>query len=76
MQIYPYTLRNEERYLTLNPDGTSQTPEEEIDQLIELGVDGFFTDFPETGSIVVDQVFLNQGMISLNFQRFINGFKP
>ncbi len=55
MQIHPYTLRNEERFLTLNPDGTPQTPEEEFNQLIELGVDGFFTDFPETGRIVVDQ---------------------
>ncbi|MDJ0733020.1 MAG: glycerophosphodiester phosphodiesterase family protein [Nostocaceae cyanobacterium] len=55
MQIHPYTLRDEERYLTLNPDGTPQTPEDEFRQLIELGVDGFFTDFPETGRIVVDQ---------------------
>ncbi len=55
MQIHPYTLRDEERFLTLKPDGTPQTPEDEFNQLIELGVDGFFTDFPETGRIVVDQ---------------------
>ncbi|MEL7242277.1 MAG: esterase-like activity of phytase family protein [Cyanobacteria bacterium J06573_2] len=55
MQIHPYTLRNEERYLTLNPDGTVQTPEGEFEQFIELGVDGFFTDFPETGRIAVNQ---------------------
>ncbi|NET65052.1 MAG: glycerophosphodiester phosphodiesterase [Moorea sp. SIO1G6] len=55
LQIHPYTLRNEERFLTLNPDGTPQSPEDEFRQLIELGVDGFFTDFPETGRIVVDQ---------------------
>jgi glycerophosphoryl diester phosphodiesterase len=48
-------LRNEESFLTLNPDGTPQTPEQEFEQLIELGVDGFFTDFPATGRIVVDQ---------------------
>ncbi|MEL7036133.1 MAG: esterase-like activity of phytase family protein, partial [Cyanobacteria bacterium J06592_8] len=55
LQVHPYTLRNEENFLTLNPDGTPQTPEQEVEQLIELGVDGFFTDFPATGRIVVDQ---------------------
>jgi glycerophosphoryl diester phosphodiesterase len=55
LQVHPYTLRNEEQYLTLTAEGTPQTPEAEIEQLIELGVDGFFTDFPATGRIVVDQ---------------------
>lgn len=55
MQIHPYTLRDEERFLTLNPDGTPQSTGDEFRQLIELGVDGFFTDFPETGSIIVEQ---------------------
>ncbi|MGF1491151.1 MAG: esterase-like activity of phytase family protein [Microcoleaceae cyanobacterium] len=55
LQVHPYTLRDEERFLTLNADGTPQTPEDEFRQLIEIGVDGFFTDFPETGRIVVDQ---------------------
>ena len=56
MQIHPYTHRNEENFLTLNPDGTPQTPEDEIEQFIELGVDGFFTDFPGTGAMVRDQL--------------------
>ncbi|MDJ0692845.1 glycerophosphodiester phosphodiesterase family protein [Mastigocoleus sp. MO_188.B34] len=56
MQVHPYTLRDEERFLTLNPDGTPQTTGEEFLQLTELGVDGFFTDFPETGRIVVDDL--------------------
>ncbi|PSN20847.1 hypothetical protein C7271_00015 [filamentous cyanobacterium CCP5] len=55
LQVHPYTLRDEPRYLTLNPDGTAQTPGEEFRQLIELGADGFFTDFPETGRIVLEQ---------------------
>ncbi|MEM9768904.1 MAG: glycerophosphodiester phosphodiesterase family protein, partial [Cyanobacteria bacterium P01_D01_bin.71] len=55
LQIHPYTLRDEERFLTLNSDGTPQSTGEEFEQLIELGVDGFFTDFPETGRIVVEQ---------------------
>jgi glycerophosphoryl diester phosphodiesterase len=56
LQVHPYTHRNEERYLTLNPNGTPQTPESELAQLISIGVDGFFTDFPGTGDAVRDQV--------------------
>ncbi|MDJ0552974.1 MAG: glycerophosphodiester phosphodiesterase family protein [Microcoleaceae cyanobacterium MO_207.B10] len=55
LQVHPYTLRDEERFLTLTEDGTPQTAGEEFEQLIEIGADGFFTDFPATGSIVVDQ---------------------
>ena len=64
MQIHPYTLRNEERYLTLNPDGTPQTAEAEFKQLIELGVDGFFTDFPESGRIAVNQEIVSPNLAS------------
>ena len=56
LQVHPYTLRNEERFLTLEADGTPQTPEEEFQELIEIGVDGFFTDFPGTGAAVVDSL--------------------
>ena len=56
LQVHPYTLRDEERFLTLNEDGTPQTPEQEVGQLIELGADGFFTDFPRTADPVVDQL--------------------
>ncbi len=60
LQVHPYTLRNEEQFRTLNPDGTAQTAEEEIQQLIEIGVDGFFTDFPNTGVLVRDQLVADQ----------------
>jgi glycerophosphoryl diester phosphodiesterase len=56
LQVHPYTHRNEESYLTLAADRTPQTTEGEIEQLIEIGVDGFFTDFPATGVVVVDSV--------------------
>ncbi|MEM8831903.1 MAG: esterase-like activity of phytase family protein [Cyanobacteria bacterium P01_G01_bin.19] len=56
LQVHPYTHRNEERFLTLEADGTPQTPESEIEQLIDVGVDGFFTDFPATGVAVVDSI--------------------
>ncbi|MEA5519782.1 glycerophosphodiester phosphodiesterase family protein [Limnoraphis robusta Tam1] len=55
MQVHPYTLRIEENFLTLNPDGTPQTLEDEVRQLTEIGVDGFFIDNPVVGRIVVDQ---------------------
>ncbi|WP_242041678.1 esterase-like activity of phytase family protein [Alkalinema sp. FACHB-956] len=56
LQVHPYTLRNEENFLTLNPDGTPQTPEQELVQLTQIGADGFFTDFPGTGAKVIKQV--------------------
>lgn len=56
LQVHPYTHRNEERYLTLDAEGNFQTPEEEIEQYIEVGFDGFFTDFPGTGVAVVDSI--------------------
>ena len=56
LQVHPYTHRNEERFLTLDAEGNFQTPEEEIQQYIEIGFDGFFTDFPGTGVAVVDSI--------------------
>ncbi|MGB5714914.1 MAG: esterase-like activity of phytase family protein [Waterburya sp.] len=56
LQVHPYTLRNEERYLTLDAEGNPQTPEGEFEQLIQIGADGFFTDFPGTGDLVRDAV--------------------
>lgn len=56
LQVHPYTLRDEEQFLTLDEDGDPQTPEEEFVQLTEIGVDGFFTDFPATGVAVVDSI--------------------
>ncbi len=60
LQVHPYTHRNEERFLTLNADGTPQTPESELAQLISIGVDGFFTDFPATGDAVRDRVVADE----------------
>ena len=60
LQVHPYTLRDEERFLTLNPDGTPQTPEEEYEQLIAIGADGFFTDFPRTGDPVRDRLVADE----------------
>ncbi len=78
LQVHPYTLRDEERFLTLNPDGTPQSTGEEFRQLIELGVDGFFTDFPETGRIVVEQFETAEEFANLRGSRGYEGmaFSP
>ena len=54
LEVYPYTLRDEEFFQALRPDGTPRPPSEEYRQLIETGIDGFFTDSPSTGRVIVD----------------------
>ncbi|MEO0647714.1 MAG: esterase-like activity of phytase family protein, partial [Cyanobacteria bacterium J06650_10] len=78
LQVHPYTLRDEERFLTLNADGTPQTTGEEFRQLIEIGADGFFTDFPETGRIVVEQFEMAEEFANLRGSRGYEGmaFSP
>ncbi|MBI4785077.1 MAG: esterase-like activity of phytase family protein [Oscillatoriophycideae cyanobacterium NC_groundwater_1537_Pr4_S-0.65um_50_18] len=51
--VHPYTFRNEERYLASDYKGN---PAKEFEQFINLGVDGYFTDFPGTGDLVRDQI--------------------
>ncbi|ERN41995.1 glycerophosphoryl diester phosphodiesterase family [Rubidibacter lacunae KORDI 51-2] len=80
LQIHPYTLRDEEPNLTLEPDGSPQTPEEEFEQLIELGADGFFTDFPRTGDPVRDRLVADEVRSPQNpdfdFENTLNGQTP
>jgi len=47
--VHPYTLRAEERFLTLHPNGAPQSIIGEILQLLGLGVSGFFIDQPIEG---------------------------
>jgi glycerophosphoryl diester phosphodiesterase len=51
--VHLYTLRNEPRYLAADYKGD---PEAELKQYIQLGVDGYFDDFPGTGDKVRDAV--------------------
>ncbi len=51
--VHPYTFRNEERFLAADYNGD---PALEYIQFINLGIDGYFTDFPGTGSQVRDQL--------------------
>ena len=62
MQVHPYTLRAEEVFLTIEADADLSnltdddvlTMSDEVTLLIDLGADGFFTDFPEIGRQTVD----------------------
>jgi hypothetical protein len=51
--VHLYTLRNEPRYLAADYKGD---PEAEVKQYIQLGVDGYFDDFPGTGDKVRDAI--------------------
>lgn len=53
LKVHTWTFRNEPTYLLpkyLN------NPEAEIVQFVNLGLDGFFTDFPATGATVVNKM--------------------
>lgn len=47
--VHAYTFRNENIFLA---NDYQNKPELEYQQLIELGIDGFFTDFPATAKTV------------------------
>ena len=64
-----YTLRDEERYLTLNPDGTVQTPQQEAEDLISLGADGLIGDFPATIETVLKRSGLPNSRFFLLYDR-------
>jgi glycerophosphoryl diester phosphodiesterase len=55
--VHPYTFRNEDRYLAADYKGD---PELEYRQFIQLGVDGYFTDFSGTGVKVRTQATEDQ----------------
>ncbi|MTJ14180.1 glycerophosphodiester phosphodiesterase [Anabaena sp. UHCC 0187] len=55
--VHPYTFRNESRSLASD---YNNNPELEYRQFINLGVDGYFTDFPGTGDLVRDQITANE----------------
>jgi glycerophosphoryl diester phosphodiesterase len=47
--VHPYTFRNEDRYLAADYKGD---PKQEYEQFLHLGVDGLFSDFPDTAVAV------------------------
>lgn len=53
LQVHPYTFRNEAHFLATDYEGN---PEREYEQFLQLGIDGFFTDFPGMGVLIRNQV--------------------
>ncbi|NJR62324.1 MAG: hypothetical protein HC769_28005 [Cyanobacteria bacterium CRU_2_1] len=51
--VHPYTLRDDAFFVASDYGGNAEL---EYRQLIQLGADGFFTDFPITGDKVRDQI--------------------
>ncbi|MFC3123553.1 glycerophosphodiester phosphodiesterase family protein [Pseudoroseomonas globiformis] len=64
MEFVPYTLRLEEAFQSLNPDGTVRRPVEEFLSFIELGADKIFTDSPDVGRQIVDQLVVGDRAIA------------
>jgi glycerophosphoryl diester phosphodiesterase len=56
--LHPYTFRNESRYLA--PDYNNNA-EAEYEQFFRLGVDGVFSDFPDTGVAVRNRLAQGSG---------------
>jgi glycerophosphoryl diester phosphodiesterase len=52
--VHPYTFRNESQYLAAN---YNHNPETEYEQFFNLGVDGVFSDFPDTALRVIQQIW-------------------
>jgi hypothetical protein len=61
LDVIIYTLRDEEAFQALNPDGTVRPPQDEYRTFIDLGVDGFFTDFPDSGRAAEDRALAEHG---------------
>ena len=62
--VHLYTLRNEEFFVPASYNGD---PTAEYRQFIDLGVDGFFTDFPGTGrEVIVNDYLADTGYANPN----------
>ncbi|EHM03212.1 type I secretion target GGXGXDXXX repeat-containing domain protein [Acetobacteraceae bacterium AT-5844] len=66
LEYVPWTVRADESYMALNPDGTVQLPVEEFVKLLDMGLDAIFTDFPDLGRAAVDQYMAGDGAIALS----------
>jgi glycerophosphoryl diester phosphodiesterase len=51
--VHAFSFRSDSFYLSPDYEGN---PEREYEQFMQLGVDGFFSDFPKTGKMVRDRI--------------------
>lgn len=49
LKVHTYTLRDDAAYRVADSDGRVLTMEQELAWLLDAGIDGFFTDFPDRG---------------------------
>jgi hypothetical protein len=70
LQVHLYTLRNESFFLASDYNGD---PKKEFEQFINLGVDGYFTDFPGTGDLVRDRFVGESPVANLGGSRGFEG---
>lgn len=57
LQVHPYTVRAEDRYLALDADGGPMDARAEVLRLFELGATGVFIDHPDIG-VAAKQAFI------------------
>lgn len=56
LQVHTWTFRNEVQYLALDYNGNAQA---EYEQFFKLGIDGVFSDFPDTAVAARCRIFSN-----------------
>ncbi len=54
LRVHTWTFRNEDQYLVLDYNGN---PQAEYEQFFNLGIDGVFSDFPDTAVTVRNRIF-------------------
>lgn len=54
LQVHTYTLRAETPFLVRDPQGAVLSMEQELQRLLDAGIDGYFIDFPDRGAAVRD----------------------
>lgn len=54
LKVHTYTLRAEAPFLVRDPQGATLSMEQELRQLLDAGIDGYFIDFPDRGAAVRD----------------------
>ncbi len=52
LQVHTYTLRAETPFLVRDAQGATLSMEQELRQLLDAGIDGYFIDFPDRGAAV------------------------
>ena len=68
MEVHVFTFRNENKFLLFE---YGQDPYQEFEKFYNLGIDGFFTDFPATAKRFFNSVFHETNNASINFLNYM-----